>query len=492
MKKTLGFLLFATLTACQGPAGDQGQVGAIGDKGDKGDKGDPGPGTTPALAALTPSTMFLGRTTVMQLSGVSTHFQSSSSVVFDDPAIKVTKIEVGSNANLRFTVEVGLDAKLGSHDLTISSPPTGGEAGAEDLKLKGGLTITPSLSVELGSGVSTGPTVNQGGLLDVAVRNLDYRDNPFWSQTRFAGPVSTIGSVSATSARLAGTALVDALAPAGALVIGGATVGPLGQTVYYSSDAADMASPTVNARAATELKFGTAKTGESIAEKRATNLYKFTTAADSQVVHLQFSSLGTGWNSSVRPIGYTAPASGKFGEGLAFDSWGTGFSPTVRNVLQILQKKGDGYTVVLASDQSGSMAHGYSVTAKSGAAAAMTSLKEPAMGDSTGSPLATIAELDKAYFGTDGAFDAAYEDDFIKFKAKTTGKVFVQISAVAGPNIGVGLRDATCSTVVLSTQYNRGGSMGIELDTKAGETYCLRLSGETAGTAYSLIISPAL
>jgi hypothetical protein len=114
------------------------------------------------------------------------------------------------------------------------------------------------------------------------------------------------------------------------------------------------------------------------------------------------------------------------------------------------------------------------------------------MGDSTGSPLATIAELDKAYFGTDGAFDAAYEDDFIKFKAKTTGKVFVQISAVAGPNIGVGLRDATCSTVVLSTQYNRGGSMGIELDTKAGETYCLRLSGETAGTAYSLIISPAL
>ncbi len=89
MKKTLGFLLFATLTACQGPAGDQGQVGAIGDKGDKGDKGDPGPGTTPALAALTPSTMFLGRTTVMQLSGVSTHFQSSSSVVFDDPAIDI-------------------------------------------------------------------------------------------------------------------------------------------------------------------------------------------------------------------------------------------------------------------------------------------------------------------------------------------------------------------------------------------------------------------
>ncbi len=492
MKKTLGFLLVATLTACQGPVGDKGEVGAVGDKGDKGDKGEQGPGTNPALAALTPATMFPGRTTVMQLSGVATHFQPSSSLVFDDPAIKVTKVEVGSNANLRFTVEVGLDAKLGPHDLSISSPPTGGEAGAEDLKLKGGLTIMPSLSVELGSGVSTGPSVNQGGLVDLAVRNQDYRDNPFWSQTRFAGPVSTIGSVSATTVRLSGTALVDALAPAGALVVGGATVGPFGQTIYYSADPTDMAAPTVKARAATDLKFGTAKTGESISDKRATNLYKLTTTADSQVVHMQFTSLGTGWSSGVRPIGYTAPASGKFSEGQAFDSWGVGFTPATRNVLQLVQKKGDAYTAVLASDQSGSMAHSYTVTAKSGAATAMTSLKEPMMGDSTSSPLATIAELDKAYYGLDGAIDAAYEDDYVKFKAKTAGKVYVQISSAAGPNIGVGLRDASCNVVVLSTQYSRAGSMGLEVDAKAGDTYCLRLNGDTAGTVYSLIISPAL
>lgn len=492
MKRTLGFLLCATLTACQGPAGDKGEVGALGDKGDKGDKGEQGPGTTPALAALTPSTMFPGRTTVMQLSGVATHFQSGSSLVFDDPAIKVTKVEVGSSANLRFTVEVGLDAKLGAHDLSIGSPPTGGEGAAENLKLTGGLTIVPSLSVELGSGVSTGPTVNQGGLADVAVRNLDYRDNPFWSQTRFAGPVSTIGSVSATTARLAGTVLVDALAPAGSLAVSGATVGPFGQTIYYTADAAEMSAPTVKARAATELKLGTAKTGESLSEKRATNLYKFTTTADKQVVHMQFTSLGMGWSSGVRPIGYTAPASGKFGEGQAFDSWGTGFNPTTRNVLQIVQAKGDAYTAVLASDQSGSMSHSYTVTAKAGTAAAMTSLKEPMMGDSTSSPLATIAELDKAYYGLDGAIDAAYEDDFVKFKAKTAGKVYVQISAAAGPNIGVGLRDTTCNVVVLSTQYSRAGSMGLEVDAKAGETYCLRLNGDTAGTAYSLIISPAL
>ena len=92
MKKTLSFLMMAMLAACQGPAGEKGEAGLMGDKGDKGDKGDTNSGGgTAALAALTPSAMFPGRTAVMQLSGVATHFQSTSSVTFDDPAIKVAK-----------------------------------------------------------------------------------------------------------------------------------------------------------------------------------------------------------------------------------------------------------------------------------------------------------------------------------------------------------------------------------------------------------------
>jgi len=493
MRKTLGFVMMAMLAACQGPAGDQGDPGLMGDKGDKGDKGDTGNngGVTAALAALTPSTIFPGRTAMMQLSGVSTHFQSGSSVTFDDPAIKVTRIDVGSNANLRLTVEVGLDAKMGPHDLSISSPPTGGEAGAEDLKLKGGLTVSPSLTLELPSGATSGPTVSQGGLLDVAVRNLDYRDNPFWSLSRFAGPISTIGTVTASTVRMSGTAIVDALAPAGTLPVGASTVGPFGSTTYYVSDSNAMAAPQVKTRAATVLTLGVAKAGESITEKRATNLYKFTTAADSQVVHMQFGTLGTGWSPYVRPSGYTAPASGKFSEGQAFDSWASGMGGTTRNVLQIVQKKGDGYAAVLASDQSGSMAHTYALTAKAGAATAMSSLKEPTGGDSAAMPLATIAELDKAYFGLDGTIDQAYEDDFIKFKTKAAGKIYVQVGAVAGPSIGVGLRDATCNMVIASTQYSRGGTMGIEIDAKAGDTLCLRISGD-ATVSYNLILSPAL
>ena len=145
---------------------------------------------------------------------------------------------------------------------------------------------------------------------------------------------------------------------------------------------------------------------------------------------------------------------------------------TARNVLQIVPKKGDGYVAVLASDLSGSMAHTYSVTAKAGTAAQMSNLKEPAMGDShPASPVATIASLDKAYYGQDGAIDVANEDDYIKFTVKSAGKVYVQVSAAAGPNIGVGLRDATCAAVIMSTQYSRLGAMGFELDAKAGDTH---------------------
>lgn len=494
MKRTLSCLLLSVLCACQGPPGDKGEAGMMGDKGDKGDKGDIGDkGTTPpVLTSLTPAVAFPGRTLLVQLSGAATHFSSSSTLSFDDPAIKVVKVDTGSNANLRATIEIGIDAKLGPHDVQISSPsPAGGDGPNEDLTLKGAFTLQPSLGVDLPTGGTAGPTVVQGGLVDLAVRNLDYRDNPFYSQTRFYGPVSSIGQVTASTVRLAGTAIVDALAPAGAIAVGASTVDPFGKTLAYVGDPKDTANPQAKARAATVLTLGTPKIGETISERRATNLYKFTTAADSQVVHMQFSNLGAGFGYS-RPVGYTAPASGRFSEGQAFDSWGVGYSPSARNVLQIVQKKGDAYAVVLASDQNGSATHTYSISAKAGAAAQMSSLKEPAGGDSPASPLATIASLDKAYFGMDGTVDAAWEDDYIKFVAKSTGKVYVQVSASPGPRIGIGLRDAACTAVIQSTQYSQGGTMGLEVDVKAGDSFCLRLSGDIVGTTYGVILSPAL
>ena len=85
------------------------------------------------------------------------------------------------------------------------------------------------------------------------MKNLDYRDNPFWSLSRFTGPTSSVNTVNASTVRMAGTVIVDALAPAGTLAVGGSTVGPFGNTIYYVSDPSDAAAPQVKARAATAL-----------------------------------------------------------------------------------------------------------------------------------------------------------------------------------------------------------------------------------------------
>lgn len=490
MKRTLSFLLLASFAACQGVPGDTGDPGAIGDKGEKGDKGDPGNGQA-SLTALLPSTAFAARTMQFQLTGVATRFAQTSSVTFDDPAINVTKMDVGSGTNLRLTVEIGAGAKLGTHDLQISSPPTGGDGPNEDLKLTGALWVSPSLTLELPSGATGGPQVVAGGLVDVVVLNQDFRENPFWSQTRFSGSLSVIGQVTANTARLAGSAIADALVSDGPLAVGAVTTGPFGQTITYVASAADKGAPQAKARAATALTLGTGKTGETIAQKRATNLYKVTTTADNQVVHVQFSSFGAGW-SYARPMGYFAPASGKFSEGQAFDSWGVGYSPTTRNALSLVAKKGDQYAAVLASDQSGSVGHTYTIMAKATVASALSSLKEPAGGDSAGTPLVTITSLDKAYYGQDGAIDTQWEDDFIKFVAKNTGKVYLQLSGPAGTTIGLGLRDGTCLGTIVNTSYSSSGTSGIELDARAGETYCMRITGGTVGTPYGVILNPSL
>src|SRR5262249_44857300 len=117
MKKTLSMLLpltfFGSLAACGGEKGDKGDPGDPGLMGDKGDKGDPGNGgANAAVSLLTPTSIFAGRSTLLQISGVGTHFADASTVDFGDPAIKVQSVQAGSGANLRVAITVGVDAKM--------------------------------------------------------------------------------------------------------------------------------------------------------------------------------------------------------------------------------------------------------------------------------------------------------------------------------------------------------------------------------------------
>lgn len=493
MKRTLvSFLMLGLIGACGGEP-VQGEPGARGDKGDPGSKGDPGQ-VSPSLQVVTPQALFAGRGAVLQLGGVGTMFASGSTVDFGDPAIKVLKVELGSIASLRVTIEVGPGARLGAHDITVTSPvPPAGGQGPEQVKLQGGFSVLASLLNVAPMGMS-GPTADQGGFADVTARNLDYRDNPFYAGARFGGPLMQYGSATVSAASLSVTALVDALAPAGGLMTQASSVNPLGQTITYVGDPADPAAVKVKARPATALTAGMTKMGETLADRRATNLYKLTTTADNQALLLSFSGLGSGLSGMVGLVGFMAPASGRFADGASLATSQTSTmmgGVTAHNGALLLPKAGDYYFAVYASDLSGSMNHGYAVTAKTATAGALGSLKEPATPDSAMMPVASLASLDKPYFATDGAIDVAYEYDYFKFKAAKAGRVYLSAAGTPGVRLGLGLRAADCNAYYVATTYSSAGAVANEADVAADTTYCVRVTGDAATTPYQLLIVPS-
>lgn len=495
------FLLLGLVSACGGEPvkGEKGDSGERGDPGMGGVKGDPGQ-VPPSLQVVTPPMLFAGRGALIQVGGVGTGFSAAATVDFGDPGIVVQKIELGSSSNLRVTVQVALTAKLGAHDLTVTTPaaPAGGQ-GPEQVKLKGGFAVLASLANVAPLGMMTGPTAAQGSLVKVGVRNLDYRDNPFWTATHLSGSFTQVGTVTDfTIARLSALGLVDALAPPGPLPTQVTNLGQLDQTLDYIADAADPAAVQVTARPPTVLTAGVTRTGETLADNYATNLYKLTTTADNQALLLAFTALGTGLNvaySGVSLVGHMAPASGRFGEGASMLTSGAGgvMGPVTAfdNVL-VLPKAGDYYFSIYASDLSGSMNHTYSITAKTATLGALPSLKEPPLGDSPMMPVVNLASLDKPYYGTDGAFDRSFDPDYIKFKADKTGRVYVAAFAAPGPSIDIGIFAADCTTHLVSSDYGSTGTVRDEADVVAGTSYCVQVSGGTTGQSYQLLLVPSL
>lgn len=486
--------------AC-GEMGAPGENGESGDRGEKGDKGDPGK-VDPALGLLTPSTLFAGRSAVLQVSGVGTSFAPGSLIDFGDPAIKATKIEIGSNANLRVTVDVGLDARLGLHDVRVATAKPDG-SGNLDLWLKGGLVVSPSLSVEadpMSPMMAAGPTAPQGGFVEVAAKNQDFRENPLGTGLRLGAPLSFISQTSLTAARVQVVALVDALAPAGALRTTLWTTNPLGQSIGFVADPTDALAVKVTARSATSLGLGAPKNAETLPARRSTNLYKITTTADNQVVQVVFGGLGMGLvaGNGPRLIGYMAPATGVFRDGRIVETSATPAMMagwvSARTALVHVPKAGAFFLSVYSSDFTGSMNHTYSVTPRAATAGALGSLKEPMMGDTPMAPVTNLAELDKPYVGTDGAIDANYEYDYIKLKAKNNGRVYVTVTSTPGVSIGLGVRGPDCNAgFVAAASFSASGAVANEFEAKAGDTYCVRVYGDTAGTTpYQLVISPAL
>lgn len=76
----------------------------------------------PVIAGLIPNSGFLGRSPQVQIATSGTAFQSAMPTVdFADPGITVGKMAVNGDGNITLSVDISDAAKVGAHDVTITS-----------------------------------------------------------------------------------------------------------------------------------------------------------------------------------------------------------------------------------------------------------------------------------------------------------------------------------------------------------------------------------
>ena len=514
MKKTLGWLFLASsIAACgepvEGPRGAQGPTGPAGPQGPMGAMGLPGSsgvgGTDVSISAITPSMVPGARTATLVVSGFGTHFKAGTTTVsFSDTNIKVTKVDVASATYLRATVDVTALASMGNKDLTVTTPGAGVGGAEEKLTVQGGLVVTPTLMAELPVGQNMPAAVPQGGLTTVRIRNLDYRDNLFDAMNTRAllGVSSVVGLVPPASANalvdattFAGLVLVDALPPVGGLQLGLTSQTPLGQSLNFISDPADAKAPQITARTPIALNDKSDSTNQSIPGPSQTTLYKFSTPADNYIVLTRLHTLGSALRFGAVPpprvIGQTAPTSGRFAEGMAFDtsrSIDTMGLLVAHNFLTYVPKGGDVYFAVYTDNLTGSANHSYTILPKRVVGNAF-SVKEPTTQDTPANPLLKNLTIDKSFYAADGMIEDASDADYITLKPATMGTLYFSATTNTGGQLSVQLLDMNCTAPVgVNGMRTANGAASQEETVSPAITYCLKVSGQ-AKTPYTLIVT---
>lgn len=436
-----------------------------------------GGGGGTASATISPLQMFAGREGVLEIAGKDTHFGAGSTVAFDDREIAAGMIEVIGPDRLRVPIRSGEGAKLGAHEVTVTTPGAGASGGDERVVAQG-FTLMKSMAYEV-SGAA--PSVVQGGVVSLTLANLDEL-NPFAMGLAGGETSRTIGMGMLTEKRYVGGFLADPLAPVGS-TLRAVLTGPdaMGKSIKYLTDPADPGAPQVTARAPTALTLGVAKSGESIPVPMRTNLYKFTTPAADHVVTMTYTGVGTPLTLA-GIIGVLTPASGRLADGSLHVA---SKNSDVYTAVGVAAQAGDQYLITLPGNLSGASVYTYTLTVRS-AAGKRISLLEPAMPDNQARPLADIPNLDMPYFGTDGAIDGTGDGDvdFIRFKASKTGRVYVHTANNLNSPPYLDLYAMTCTGMAMAT----GSSGGLEANVTAGTGYCVRVSG-FAPRRYQFVIT---
>ncbi len=532
MKRTLSWLLVGCIASCGefGSNGNNGTNGTDGQDGKQGPQGPAGPQGPPgkdgangivegSISSLSPVSIPGGRSATLEIAGVGSHFRSGyTTVSFDDNNISVSQLDVGSTTNLRVYVDVLPQAALGAHRVTVTTVGALTGGATETLALQNGLTIAKTLIAELPVGSSVPASGPQGGLTTVLYRNLDYRDNPFDVKTvqPTSGAVNLVGLTVAPPSKIDETTyntmvLIDALAPLGRMVLGLSSDTPIHQLVKYVSDPLDSLAPQVTAGILVGITANNTLVNQTISAPNRTLLYKLAKpviAPDNVVAMLRLSNLKAGLlpgiNGLPRVIGYQAPGTGRFAEGVPFDTSQTVIGSTLsgRNVALYLPKGDDYYFALYTNNLSGSSTHSFDLLLKSRTGTNL-SLAEPAQPDTPAKPIRKVSLTNLSYYATDGRIDVInasppnnVDADYLQFDVTGTGRVYASASNKNGLPIGVALYLSDCVTPIdmqsgLPTTLPTGAASqeaAVTAPVGGTATYCLQITGPTP-TPYQLVLT---
>lgn len=431
----------------------------------------------PMLVFISSSAAFLDRDIELQIIGTGTHFDSSSTLDFGDSAISAESRAL-SPINLAAKVHVGSDARLSLHDVSVHTPAQGA-ASEETVALANAFTVEASLRAETTGAISN---LLPGGLANLSLLNLDYRDAPFSS--------SAVGIVDgprllrlngASAYRYGWLGLVDARLPPGPLPVTLRSTSPLGSEVRYQLDQRDDSTPRVASREAAVLSPGVEVSGEGLSAPLQANLYRISVTDPGSILMLQFQNVGIGLRFN-GPTFAWAPPDGRFLSGEVIPSPspdGTTFTS-----LALLPDRGEHYLSVFAPDYSGNATeYSYGITSYV-AMADTLELREPSPPDSADSPLAT-ADLTSPLQSTHGELSNASDVDYILVTAPRPGKIYVQ--AMGSPLLAVRIEimQKDCRSPVASLRAFQN-----QFTAAASNTYCVVLRSATS-TPYRLLLMQA-
>lgn len=435
----------------------------------------PRPTDEPALSAIIPNTGFRNRLVELQITAVNTHFEAGTLVDFDDPEIKLA-FTYQSSVNLQVYANIGGAARLGPHDVTVT---TLGPTPDEPVKivLKGGFTVLSALAFE-----STSAEAAQGGLVNLTVLNRDFRDTPLQTSsiTIKEGPL-LLDLQGATAYRYSWRGLIDALVTPGPLQVELQGRSPLGELVSYDTSPTDPHAGNVQIRAATILTPGLPLPRQQLASSNQTNLYSITASDSDRVLMVTYSNAGVGLLLDGL-VTITAPASGRFRDGqrIALPS----LHETTYTALALLPHGGMTYFAVFPGSFGGAPdSYAYEISART-AAAQQVDLAERTP-DGPAQPLLS-AMLDGPIYSESGAIEPASDNDYIKFVPSHAGRVFAQATGTQAYSLKITFYQNDCAT-----QLGPGRGFQQEADVNAGIEYCVRLSA-AAATPYRFILSPML